>query len=104
MIGRKSAPDVDWYDLFDCSDCHTRTFLQGITKRRSLNLIAFRIPLARRWYFRCQSCNATRRVDEKTWRQWREQGVTPQEAYLEKRKLHVLECRSEAGQPSAVSR
>jgi hypothetical protein len=95
MIGRTSTPDVEWYDLFDCSDCQKRALLQGVMVRRSVNLLVARIPLGRRWYFRCQSCSATRKVDEKTWRQWREQGVTPQEAYLERQRVHVLARRSE---------
>jgi hypothetical protein len=95
MIGRTSTPDVEWFDLFDCSDCHKRALLQGVMVRRSVNLLVARIPLGRRWYFRCQSCSATRKVDEKTWRQWREQGVTPQEAYLERQRVHVLARRSE---------
>jgi hypothetical protein len=95
MIGRKSAQDVEWYDLFDCSNCHKRALLQGIFQQRSLGLLFFRIPLGRRWYFRCQSCNSTRRVDQDTWREWREQGVTPQEAYLERQSVQVLARRSE---------
>jgi hypothetical protein len=102
MIGRKSTSDVEWYDLFDCSDCNRRALLQGVTVRRSVNLLVARIPLGRRWYFRCQSCSTTRKVDEKTWRQWREQGVTPQEAYLERQRVHVLARRSEMDRaPSA---
>jgi hypothetical protein len=97
MIGRTSTPDVEWYDLFDCSDCHRRTLLQGLMVRRSISLLFARLPLGRRWYLRCQSCNATRKVDEKTWRQSREQGITPQEAYLERQKVHVLARRSETG-------
>jgi len=95
MIGRTSAPDLEWYDLFDCSDCHRRTLLQGVRTRRSLNLLAVRLPLGRRWYLRCQACGVTRKVNEKTWRQWREQGVTPQEAYLVRQRIHVLATRSE---------
>jgi len=95
MIGRTSTPDVEWYDLFDCSDCHKRTLLQGLVVRRSVSLLFARIPLGRRWFLRCQSCSVTRKVDEKTWRQSREQGITPQEAYLERQKVHVLARRSE---------
>jgi hypothetical protein len=97
MIGRKSAHDVEWYDLFDCSDCHKRALLQGIIARRSLRLLLFRIPLGSRRYLRCQSCEVTHNVDTKTWQQWREQGVTPQEAYLERQRVHVLARRSEVG-------
>jgi hypothetical protein len=102
MIGRKNAYEVEWYDLFDCPDCRKRALLQGIREQRSLKLLFVRIPRGRRWYLRCQSCNATRKVDEQTWRQWREQGVTPQEAYLERQSLQVLARRSEVGSPLAA--
>jgi hypothetical protein len=96
MIRWQSTPGTEWYDVFDCSDCHRRTLLSGVVIHRSLSLLLVRIPLGRRWLFRCQSCDSTQKVDQKTWRERRQQGITPQEAYLERQRIRVLAQRGKA--------
>lgn len=95
MIRWQSTPGMEWYDVFDCSDCDRRTLLSGVMMQRTLSLLFLRLPLGRRWLFRCQWCSATQKVDQKTWRQRSLHGITPQEAYLEQQRVRVLAQRSE---------